>query len=186
MQFSQIPMRSQPLVATDLTVGAKVTYTNDYGVSFSGFTVHGFSMDENEPEKAYVDSDCYWCPKPFSSLTIETMPNFVFLENYELSVEHLIKRAMAFSKPLSQADFDKYITERKISSGRAHAAHSYRRLGNVEMAETFANAEFKNPRIGISDGSLGRNGCLTLLVELGAELLAYDAGKAWNYLVQGQ
>lgn len=186
MQNSQIPMRTQPLVATALTVGAKVTYTNDYGVSFSGHTVQGFSMDENAQEKAYVDSDCYWVPKPFTSLTIEAMPNFIFLETCELSVDHRIKRAMGFSKPISQAEFDKYMTTRKIASGRAHAARAYRRVGNVDMAETFATAEFKNPRMGVSDGSLGRKGGLTLLVELGTELLAYDGGEAWNYLVQGQ
>ncbi|RYZ84023.1 MAG: hypothetical protein EOP04_18820, partial [Proteobacteria bacterium] len=183
MQNTQLPMQSDPLVPTSLTVGAKVTYTNEFGVSFSGFTVQGFSVDKNAPETAYVDSDCYWFPKPFNSLTIEAMPNFLFLENCELSVEHLVNRAMAFSKPISQVEFDNFMTENKISTGRARSAHSYLRLGNVEMAETFAKAEFKKPRLGVSDGTLGRNGCLTLLVELGAELLVYDAGRAWNSLL---
>lgn len=186
MHNPQFNMQPEPLVASPLTVGSKVTYTNEFGVSFSGYTVKGFSTDKTAPDQAYVDSDCYWFPKPFSSLAIEERPNFLFYDNCELSIEHRINSAMAFSTPITQSEFDTHMTAIKIASGRANAVHCYQRLGNIEMAETFATAEFKNPRMGVSDGTLGRNGCLTLLVELGPELLVYDAGRAWNNLIQKQ
>lgn len=182
----EVKMQDHSMTDTLLKVGDKVTYTNEYGVSFPGQTVTGFPIDADSAEKVFIDSDSYWCPKPINSLTIEEQPNFMFYEHYDLSATHLVERAAAYSKPISQADFEQFMTEATLAAGRIIVAKHYRRIECEEHAATFATAEYKNPRIGISNGTVGRNEALTLLVELGEELVAFDAGKAWAHLVKGQ
>ena len=62
-------------------------------------------------------------------------------------------------------------------------AVDYTKAERFDQVEALEQWEFKNPRIGISDGSIGRRQCLNVLVELGDELLAFNAGKSWNHLV---
>lgn len=52
-----------PLNGEQFKVGDKVTFTNDYGVSFSDLRVVGFS-NEIYPNSGtiYLDYDCYWFP----------------------------------------------------------------------------------------------------------------------------
>lgn len=176
----KVEMQQQPISESLLKVGNKVTFTNEYGVAFSGHTIQGFPTDKEYAYKAYIDSDCYWCAKPFNSLTLEEKPNYLFFEHYELSVSHLIDRAIAYSKPISQSDFEQSVSNQALERARARVAASYARLECFDLVEATRTWVFTNPRIGISDGSLGRHQNLTLLVELGDELLAFDAGKAWN------
>lgn len=54
-------------------VGDKVTFTNDFGVSFPGYTVIGFT---NEGEGLYgrnvfLDKAAYWYPASYGNLTLE-------------------------------------------------------------------------------------------------------------------
>jgi hypothetical protein len=179
-----VEMQNQPIIPTHLKVGNKVTYTNEFGVSFSGHTVQGFPVKGDSLDKAYIDSDSYWVPKPYNSLTVEDKPNFLLLEFYELTVTHLVERALAYSKPITQSEFEQFITKERLESARATIAATYAKKEWPNLVEAIKEWEFKNPRIGISDSSLGRNGCLTLLVELGEELLSFDAGTAWNYIVE--
>jgi hypothetical protein len=178
----KVTMQDHPLSETHLKKGDKVTYTNEYGAVFPGYTVQGFPTDTGSVNAAYIDSDCYWHAKPFHSLTIEEKPNFLLFEYYDLSVNHLVERAFAYSKPISHDAFKQYISEELLAEARAGIAHNYLKAQHVDLAKALEKAEFKNPRIGISDGSIGRQHCLNVLVELGDELLAFNAGKSWNHL----
>lgn len=178
----KVTMQDQPLSETPLKKGDKVTYTNEYGVAFPGHTIQGFPTDQGSADKAYIDSSCYWNPKPFHAFTIEEKPNFLFYEYYQLSVTHLVERAFAYSKPISQEDFEQYITAHALAVARAAIAHGYAKAGCFDLVEALKQWEFKNPRMGISDNSIGCNQCLTLLVEFGDERVAFNAGKAWNHL----
>lgn len=178
----KVTMQDQPLSETHIKKGDKVTYTNEYGAVFPGYTVQGFSVDPDSANEAYIDSDCYWHAKPFHSLTIEEKPNFLLFEYYELSVTHLVERALAYSKPISQKAFEDYVSKQALAAARAGIARDYAKAERPDLVEALEKCTFKNPRIGISDGSIGRRQCLNLLVELGDELLAFNAGKAWNHL----
>lgn len=184
MHNPSIPMQSQPLSSTHFKVGDKVTYTNEYGAVFTGHTIQGFPTAKDLAKKAYIDTSCYWVAKHFSSLSIENKPNFRFFEFYPLSTTHLVDRAIAYSKPISQIDFEQYIPESTLATARTSISAYFAKNEYLHLFEAITQWEFKNPRMGISDGSLGRHQCLTLLVELGEELLAFDAGKAWNHLAQ--
>lgn len=178
----KVTMQDQPLLESHIKKGDKVTYTNEYGAVFPGYTVQGFSTVPDSANEAYIDSDCYWHAKPFHSLTIEEKPNFLLFEYYELSVTHLVERAFAYSKPISQKAFEQYISDHALATARAGSAHSYTKDDRFDLVEALEQREFKSPRIGISDGSIGRRQCLNVLVELGDELLAFNAGKSWNHL----
>lgn len=57
----------------NLQVGQRVTFTNEYGVSFPGRTVIGFANDDSFYGRfVHLDSDCYWMPKQPGSLTPES------------------------------------------------------------------------------------------------------------------
>lgn len=60
-----------PESASDLKIGDKVTFTNDYGCVFENKTIMGFCKDWLEGRHVYIDSDCYWFPKSIESLTKE-------------------------------------------------------------------------------------------------------------------
>jgi len=179
----KVTMQDQPLSEAHIKKGDKVTYTNEYGAVFPGHTIQGFPTGLESASEAFIDSDCYWHAKPFHALTIEEKPNFVLFEYYELSVTHLVERAFAYSKPISQGRFDQFISDQSLVSARSAIAHDYAKAQSFELVETLNKWEFRNPRIGISDGSIGRCQCLNLLVEFGDELVAFNAGKAWNHLV---
>lgn len=53
--------------------GDIVTYTNDYGVSFTGIEIIGFGEPiEGRPESfIYLNSESWWCPVASTSLTLE-------------------------------------------------------------------------------------------------------------------
>lgn len=59
----------QPPEGCDLKVGDKVTYTNDYGVSFHGLTVIGFAKEPCNGRFVHLDTDSYWFPVKPESLT---------------------------------------------------------------------------------------------------------------------
>lgn len=59
----------QPPEGCDLKVGDKVTYTNDYGASFHGFTVIGFAKEPRFGRFVHLDKDSYWVPVSRESLT---------------------------------------------------------------------------------------------------------------------
>jgi len=66
-------LSASPLNGEPFTAGDKVTFTNDYGISFSGLRVIGFS---NEIYKGsgtiYLDYDCCWFPTKPHKLTKES------------------------------------------------------------------------------------------------------------------
>ena len=54
---------------TDLKVGDSVTFTNEYGASFSGHKVIGFCKPRfDTANSVFLDKDAYWFPVPVSSL----------------------------------------------------------------------------------------------------------------------
>jgi hypothetical protein len=55
---------------TSLIPGQKVTYTNEYGVSFNGYTVMGFCEPQNG-RCVYLDKSSYWYPVDPKNLTVE-------------------------------------------------------------------------------------------------------------------
>jgi|GEM_PF-1035823 len=57
-----------------LKVGQKVTYTNDYGVKFEGYTILGFCTPDNG-RCVYLDKDSYWFPVNPKNLTVECESN---------------------------------------------------------------------------------------------------------------
>lgn len=59
-----------PPIACDLRVGDKVTFTNDYDVSFPDKTVVGFDHEAEEGDRfIYLDSDAWWFPHTRDQLT---------------------------------------------------------------------------------------------------------------------
>lgn len=58
-----------------LRVGDRVTYTNDYGVSFTqtvvGFakTPHLYGNEDSSDRFVYLDTGCWWVPKELSSIS---------------------------------------------------------------------------------------------------------------------
>ncbi len=67
-----------PPVPCDFQVGDLVTFTNEYGVSFTGLTVVGFTpeIDSHLPDRfIYLDTSCWWFPKKADQLTLEHRAN---------------------------------------------------------------------------------------------------------------
>ena len=63
-------LNKTPPVDCAFKIGDKVTYTNDYGVSFHDHTVIGFAEDTEFYGKfVYLDLDCYWSATSPSKLT---------------------------------------------------------------------------------------------------------------------
>lgn len=53
-------------------VGDKVTFTNEFGVSFNGLTIIGIEKDNSfYGRQIYTNSDAYWFPHKPSELTHE-------------------------------------------------------------------------------------------------------------------
>ena len=50
--------------------GAKVSFTNEAGITFAGLEILGF-CDMWYERCVYLDYDCYWIPATLTSLTIE-------------------------------------------------------------------------------------------------------------------
>jgi hypothetical protein len=65
-------LESVPPVPCDFSIGDQVTFTNEYGVSFSGNTVVGFSKEPFHGRFIHLDNDCYWFPKAPESLKKES------------------------------------------------------------------------------------------------------------------
>ena len=60
-----------PDCKTNLKVGQMCTYTNKFGVYFTGHKILGFCKPEdNNGNSIYLDLDCYWKPQPISSISI--------------------------------------------------------------------------------------------------------------------
>jgi len=59
-----------PNCKINLKVGQICTYTNKYGVYFTGHKILGFCKPEkNNGCSVYLDLDCYWSPVPISSIS---------------------------------------------------------------------------------------------------------------------
>ena len=54
-----------------LKIGQKVTFTNDYGVKFSGHKVLAFQCPDRHGRSVFIDIDCFWFPCTLESLTPE-------------------------------------------------------------------------------------------------------------------
>lgn len=60
-------------IPCELKVGDKVTFTNDYGVSFVNLTIIGFADDDSFYNRfIHLDSDCYWFPVKLESVQKES------------------------------------------------------------------------------------------------------------------
>lgn len=71
-----MPTREQLLqespIPCDFKIGDQVTYTNEYGVSFTGQKVIGFFINPDLPDRfIHTDSDAWWFPKKPSELKLE-------------------------------------------------------------------------------------------------------------------
>ncbi|KXS54991.1 MAG: hypothetical protein AWU57_587 [Marinobacter sp. T13-3] len=65
-------LNTTPPVPCDLKVGQTVSYTNEYGVTFPGHTIVGFSATDSFYGRfIHLDTDCYWMPKHPASVTPE-------------------------------------------------------------------------------------------------------------------
>lgn len=65
-----------PPVPCKLKVGDRVTYTNDYGVSFHDELVTGFSPTvESYGGFVYLDKDSWWFPVPPGALQLQRQPD---------------------------------------------------------------------------------------------------------------
>lgn len=65
-------LKKVPPVECQFSVGDKVTFTNDYGVSFPGKTVIGFADDDELNGRfIHLDVDCWWFPMKPVNLTLE-------------------------------------------------------------------------------------------------------------------
>lgn len=56
---------------TDFQVGDKVTFVNDYGVSFTGKTITEIEVIDGELRYHIVPTDCPWFPKRSRNLERE-------------------------------------------------------------------------------------------------------------------
>ena len=60
-----------PNCKTNIKVGQICTYTNDFGVYFTGHKILGFCKPEDNYGKCvYLDIDCYWSPQRIDSISI--------------------------------------------------------------------------------------------------------------------
>jgi len=69
--YAEKMLSATPKIETDYKVGDKVTFTNEYGVSFAGNTVIGFSDEPLYGRFIHLDHDCYWFPVKPESLARE-------------------------------------------------------------------------------------------------------------------
>lgn len=67
-------LEKTPTFECDFKLGDKVTFTNDYGVVFSGLEVTGFASEKNafNGRFVHISTDCYWFPVAPHSLTKES------------------------------------------------------------------------------------------------------------------
>ncbi len=82
------------LPGVDLEPGQKVTYTNDYGVKFEGYTVLGFCTPDNG-RCVYLNKDSYWFPVDPKNLTIEN-------KEYEPQASIIMKKIEALEKDVDR------------------------------------------------------------------------------------
>lgn len=72
--FSQFLNKTPPCPCA-LQVGDKVTFTNEYGVSFAGLRVIGFAGQQDDSSITdrfiYLDSSAYWYPHKLNELQKE-------------------------------------------------------------------------------------------------------------------
>jgi hypothetical protein len=61
-------MRPDPPIPCDFSVGDRVTYTNDYGVTFDR-VVKGFASEVHSYGFVYLNLDCWWMPVTPESLS---------------------------------------------------------------------------------------------------------------------
>lgn len=62
----KVPSANAP---TELKIGDRVTYTNDYGVRFDGKEVIGFCEPRfDTANSVFLNKDAYWFPVPVSNL----------------------------------------------------------------------------------------------------------------------
>lgn len=60
LKYLDLEMMSKPPIDCDLNVGDEVVYTNDYGVSFYGYSVIGFSETIEYERFIHLNTDSYW------------------------------------------------------------------------------------------------------------------------------
>jgi len=73
-----LPSDAQPSppIPCNFKVGDRVTYTNDYGVSFRDELVTGFSPAvESYGGFVYLDKDSWWFPVPPGALQLQRRPD---------------------------------------------------------------------------------------------------------------
>ena len=62
----------KPPIECDFKIGDKVTFTNEFGVSFKNHTIIGFDKDDSFYGRfIYIDTDSYWFPHKPNELTKE-------------------------------------------------------------------------------------------------------------------
>lgn len=67
-------LENEPPIECQFEVGDKVTYTNEYGVSFPGYQIVGFAKDDDFYGRfIYLDNSSWWFPVKPSELTLESM-----------------------------------------------------------------------------------------------------------------
>lgn len=65
-------LEGTPPVPSDLYVGQRVTFTNEFGVVFPGHTIVGFAATDSFYGRfVHLDLDCYWMPQHPGSVTPE-------------------------------------------------------------------------------------------------------------------
>lgn len=65
-------LKQTPPIPCDLKVGDKVTFTNEFGISFPNLTIIGFADDTSFYNRfIHLDTECYWFPTTLQSLTKE-------------------------------------------------------------------------------------------------------------------
>ena len=67
-------LQTTPPVECDFCIGDEVTFTNEYGVSWSGFKIIGFAKDDSFYGRfIHLDKENYWFPVTPESLELTTM-----------------------------------------------------------------------------------------------------------------
>ncbi|HDY7901191.1 TPA: hypothetical protein RQK56_004052 [Vibrio vulnificus] len=64
-------LKMEPPVECEFSVGDRVTFTNEYGVSFPGYKVVGFAEEEFYGRFIHLDKSSWWFPVKPSELTLE-------------------------------------------------------------------------------------------------------------------
>lgn len=69
-------LTNEPQIETKFKVGDKVTFTNEYGLTFPGLRIIGFDKGNGSLFKygkhIYLDTSAYWFPHAESELTLES------------------------------------------------------------------------------------------------------------------